>query len=249
MTVLAGRATGECLELSVGQKVNPIGFRIGITEDWRSRWFAPKAAFAEFLIEDQKIRRFVDDRLNRQPPYAAVSRVEIERTRNEVKVFLHTARPGLVIGAKGAEVDKLKDALEDLIDRKINLNIVEIKVPDSDAKLVAESVSEQLKKRAGFRRVMKTRLETAMAAGAKGIKIMCKGRLGGAEMARQETQIRGSIPLHTLQAHIDYGFATCKTKYGTIGVKVWIHHGKYGEEGASLDGGASPARERRGKRG
>ena len=237
MTVFVGRATGERLELSVGQKVNPIGFRIGITEDWRSRWFAPKAAFAEFLIEDQKIRRFVDDRLNRQPPYAAVSRVEIERTRNEVKVFLHTARPGLVIGAKGAEVDKLKDALEDLVDRKINLNIVEIKVPDSDAKLVAESVSEQLKKRAGFRRVMKTRLETAMAAGAKGIKIMCKGRLGGAEMARQETQIRGSIPLHTLQAHIDYGFATCKTKYGTIGVKVWINHGKYGEEGDSLHGG------------
>ncbi len=214
----------------MGQKVNPIGFRVGITEDWRSRWFAPKAAYAEFLIEDQKIRKFVDERLNRQPPYAAVARVVIERTRDEVKVLLHTARPGLVIGPKGAEVDKLKEALEDLIDRKINLNIVEIKVPDADAMLLAESVSEQLKKRAGFRRVMKMRMDAAMATGIKGVKIMCKGRLGGAEMARSETQLRGSIPLHTLQAHVDYGATICRTKYGTIGVKVWLYHGRYGEE-------------------
>lgn len=214
----------------MGQKVHPIGFRIGITEGWRSRWFAPKAAFAEFLIEDQKIRRFIDTKLNRQAPYAAVARVEIERTRDEVKVFIHTARPGLVIGPKGAEVDRLKEALEDLIDRKINLNVVEIKQPDGDATLVAESVSEQLKKRAGFRRVMKMRVESAIAAGVKGIKITCSGRLGGAEMARRETQMRGSVPLHTLQAHIDYGVATCKTKYGTIGVKVWLYHGRYGEE-------------------
>jgi len=214
----------------VGQKVHPIGFRVGITEDWRSRWFAPKAAYAEFLIEDQKIRKFVDHRLNRQPPYAAVARVVIERTRDEVKVLLHTARPGLVIGPKGAEVDKLKEALEDLIDRKINLNIVEIKVPDADAMLLAESVSEQLKKRAGFRRVMKMRMDAAMATGVKGVKIMCKGRLGGAEMARSETQLRGSIPLHTLQAHVDYGYTICRTKYGTIGVKVWLYHGRYGEE-------------------
>ena len=232
----------------MGQKVHPIGFRIGITEDWRSRWFAPKAAFAEFLIEDQTIRRFLDERLNRQPPYAAVAKVEIERTRNEVKVILHTARPGLVIGPKGAEVDRLKEALENLIDRKINLNIMEIKVPDGDAKLIAESVSEQLKKRAGFRRVMKARIDTTMATGVKGVKIMCKGRLGGAEMARQETQIRGSIPLHTLQAHIDYGVATCKTKYGTIGVKVWLYHGRYGEE-VSLEDGAPARRGREGRRG
>ncbi len=232
----------------MGQKVNPTGFRIGITEDWRSRWFAPKAAFAEFLIEDQKIRGYIDERLNRQPPYAAVSKVEIERTRNDVKVYLHTARPGLVIGPKGAEVDKLKEALEDLTDRKINLNIVEIKVPDGDAKLVAESVSEQLKKRAGFRRVMKMRVESTMATGAKGIKITCKGRLGGAEMARRETQLRGSIPLHTLQAHVDYGVATCKTKYGTIGVKVWLYHGRYGEE-VLLDDAALPRRGRQGRRG
>jgi len=234
----------------VGQKIHPTGFRIGITEDWRSRWFAPKAAFAEFLIEDYKIRDYVDQKLNKQPPYAAVARVEIERTRNEVKVLLHTARPGLVIGPKGAEVDKLKEELEDLVDRKINVNIVEIKVPDGNAKLIAESTSEQLKKRAGFRRVMKMRADAAMACGAKGVKIMCKGRLGGAEMARRETQIRGSIPLHTLQAHIDYGEATCRTTYGTIGVKVWLYHGRYGEE-ATLDDShmRSRGRERRGKRG
>ena len=234
----------------MGQKVNPIGFRIGITEDWRSRWFAPKAAYAEFLIEDQRIRKFIDDRLNRQPPYAAVARIEIERTRDEVKVCLHTARPGLVIGPKGAEVDKLKEALEDLIDRKINLNIMEIKVPDNNAKLIAESISEQLKKRAGFRRVMKMRVESAMAAGAKGVKIICKGRLGGSEMARRETQLRGSIPLHTLQAHVDYGVATCRTTYGTIGVKVWLYQGRYGEDEAEDEVRPSRGRQsRRGKRG
>ena len=232
----------------MGQKVHPTGFRIGITEDWRSRWFAPKSAFAEFLIEDHKIREYIDERLNKQPPYAAVARVNIERTRDQVKVMLHTARPGLVIGPKGAEVDKLKEALEDLIDRKINLNIVEIKVPDGNAKLIAESISEQLKKRASFRRVMKMRAEAAMQTGAKGVKIMCKGRLGGAEMARQETQIRGSIPLHTLQAHVEYGVATCRTTYGTIGIKVWLYHGRYGEEGTSVE--APPTgRSREGRRG
>lgn len=234
----------------MGQKVNPTGFRIGITEDWRSRWFAPKAAYAEFLIEDHKIRAFVDQRLNRQPPYAAVAKIEIERTRDEVKVLLHTARPGLVIGPKGAEVDKLKEALEELIDRKINVNIVEIKAPDRNAKLIAESVAEQLKKRSGFRRVLKMRSEAAMAAGVKGVKIMCKGRLGGAEMARRETQIRGSIPLHTLQAHIDYGFAICRTTYGIIGIKVWLYHGRYGEETEEIAvSGMGRQRERRGKRG
>ena len=233
----------------MGQKINPIGFRIGITEDWRSRWFAPKAAYAEFLIEDQRIRAYVDKKLNRQPPYAAVARVEIERTRDEVKVLLHTARPGLVIGAKGAEVDKLKNELEDLVDRKINLNIIEIKEPDLDATLIAESISEQLKKRSGFRRVMKMRADAAMQAGARGIKVMCKGRLGGAEMARKETQTRGSVPLHTLQAHVDYGVATCRTTYGSIGIKVWLYRGRYGEEISMEPSGASRARERRGKRG
>lgn len=233
----------------MGQKIHPLGFRVGVTEDWRSRWFAPKAAYSDFLVEDQKIRKFVDHRMNRQPPYAAVAQVEIERTRNVVKVLLHTARPGLVIGPKGAEVEKLKEALEDLIDRKINLEIKEIKVPDGNAKLVAESISEQFKKRSGFRRVMKMRADAAMQAGCKGVKIQCKGRLGGSELARMETQIRGSIPLHTLQAHVDYGFATCRTTMGTIGIKVWLYHGRYGEE-TVLQEQERPRRDgRRGKRG
>ena len=243
----------------MGQKIHPLGFRIGITEDWRSRWFAPKAAYAEFLIEDQRIRKFVDLKMNRQPPYAAVAKVEIERTRDQVKVLLHTARPGLVIGPKGAEVDRLKEALEDLIERKINLNVVEIKVPDANAKLIAESVSEQLKKRSAFRRVLKQRIDAAMSTGVKGIKIQVKGRLGGAEMARSLTQLRGSIPLHTLQAHIDYGFAMCRTTYGAIGIKVWVYRGRYGEEvdleDVSRDrrggggGGGRGGGGRRGKRG
>lgn len=214
----------------MGQKVHPVGFRIGITEDWRSRWYAPKAAFGEFLFEDQSIRRFIDQRLNRQPPNAAVSHVDISRTRNEVKVVLHTARPGLVIGPKGAEVDKLREALEDLIDRKVTVNIMEIKSPDIDAQLTSEMIAEQLSKRGGFRRVLKQRADATMGAGALGMKIIISGRLGGAEMARTEKLIRGSIPLHTLQAHVDYGFATSYTKYGTIGVKVWIYKGRYGEE-------------------
>lgn len=235
----------------MGQKVHPIGFRVGITEGWRSRWFAPKAAFADFLVEDYKIRAFVDKQLNRQPPYAAVAKVEIERTRDDVRVFLHTARPGLVIGPKGAEVDKLKESVEDLIDRKVSINIIEIKVPDGNAQLVADAIAEQLKKRGSFRRVMKMRVEAAMAAGAKGIKIICKGRLGGAEMARREVQLRGSVPLHTLQAHIDYGVATCFATYGAIGVKVWLNLGRYGEEPLLVDSGMhSRGREgRRGKRG
>ncbi len=232
----------------MGQKVHPIGFRVGITEGWRSRWFAPKAAYAEFLIEDQTIRRFVDGRLNRQPPYAAVARVEIERTRDDVRVMLHTARPGLVIGPKGAEIDKLKEALEDLIDRKISLNIVEIKVPDGNATLIAEAISEQLKKRGSFRRIMKMRADAAMATGARGVKIMCKGRLGGAEMARQEMQLRGSVPLHTLQAHVDYGVATCRTTYGAIGIKVWLNLGRYGEEEV-LEDVSRTSRGRMGRRG
>lgn len=217
-------------EPNVGQKVNPIGFRTGITLDWKSRWYAPKAAYGEFLIEDFKLRRYVDDRLNRRPPYAAVAKVEIERTRSDVRVVLHTARPGLVIGPRGAEVDKLREELEELIDRKISVNIVEIKNPDLDAQLVAENIAEQLKKRGSFRRIMKMRCDASMAAGAKGIRILCSGRLGGAEMARTETQKRGSIPLQTLQANVGYGYAVARTSYGAIGVKVWLHLGKFGEE-------------------
>lgn len=232
----------------MGQKVNPTGFRVGITEDWSSRWYAPKAAYGEFLIEDHKIRKHIDNKLNRKPPFAAISRIDIERTREEVTVTLRTARPGLVIGPKGAEVDKLREELEDMINRKVApVKVVEIKNPDLNAQLVAEAVAEQLKKRASFRRVMKMRTESSMQAGAKGIKIMMAGRLGGAEIARTEQTVVGSIPLTTLQANVDYGFAAAFTTYGAIGVKVWIYRGLYGEEIQDTDvrPGGPPRRGRR----
>ena len=213
----------------MGQKVSPIGFRTGVTIGWKSRWFAPKSNFGEFLVEDARIRRFVDERLNRQLPYAAISGIEIERTREEVKVILRTARPGLVIGPRGAEVDKLKGELEKLADRRVNINIVEINKPDLDAQLVAEGIAERLKRRSSFRRTMKQRAEGTMQAGAKGVKIIVSGRLGGREMRRSEAEIIGSIPLHTLEADVDYGFAPSFTTYGTIGVKVWIYRGMFGE--------------------
>jgi small subunit ribosomal protein S3 len=214
----------------VGQKIHPIGFRVGVTEGWRSRWYAPKSAFGEFLVEDHKVRRYLDDMFNKRPPFAGVSRVEIERTRDEVKVIMHTARPGMIIGAKGAEVDKLREELEDLIDRKINVEIREIRHPDLDARLVGLGIAEMFKKRSSFRRVMKQKCEATMNSGAKGVKIMCSGRLGNAEMARVETQKLGSIPLATLQAHVDYALTVATTKVGTIGIKVWIYKGMYGEE-------------------
>ncbi|RIK68802.1 MAG: 30S ribosomal protein S3 [Planctomycetota bacterium] len=213
----------------MGQKTHPIGFRIGVTEDWRSRWYAPKAAYAEFLIEDHKIRQHIDRRLNRTAPFAGCAGVEIERTRNEVKVLIATARPGMVIGPKGAEVDKLREELEELIDRKVSVNIKEIKNPDLNAQLIALDIAEQLKKRGSFRRMMKMHCDSAIAAGAKGIKIICKGRLGGAEMSRMETQKLGSIPLQTLQARVEYGFAQSFTTYGAIGVRVWLYRGDYRE--------------------
>lgn len=215
----------------MGQKVSPIGFRTGITRDWLSRWYAPsKQAYGECLVEDQKVRAYVDKKLNRQPPYAGIARVEIERTREEVKVILFTARPGLVIGPRGAEVEKLRSALEDLTMRKVNVEVQEIRNPDIDAQLVGEGVAEQLRRRASFRRAMKQRAEAAMQAGAKGIKIIVSGRLGGAEMARRESMILGSIPLHTLQANVDYGYAVSRTTYGAIGVRVWVYRGMFGEE-------------------
>lgn len=214
----------------MGQKCNPTGFRVGVTEGWRSRWYAPKAAFGTFLVEDEKIRRYLDKKLNKRPPFAGVARVEVERTRDEVKVIIHTARPGMIIGAKGTEVDKLKDEIEDLIDRRVGLAVVEIKHPDLNANLVGQNISEQLQKRSSFRRIMKQKCEAAMSAGAKGVKIICSGRLGGAEMARVERQAMGSIPLQTLQANVDYAQVTSVTKVGAIGIKVWIYKGIYGEE-------------------
>ena len=214
----------------MGQKVSPIGFRTGITLGWKSRWFAPKSAYGEFLVEDQNIRRYIDNRLNRQPPYAAISSIQIERTRDDVRIILKTARPGLVIGPKGAEVDRLREDLEDLIDRKVTLNIMEIKKPDLDAQLVAEALSEQLKRRSAFRRAMKQHCENTMAAGAKGVKIIISGRLAGAEIARSERQVMGSIPLQTLQADVDYGYTLSRTTYGAIGVKVWVYRGMFDEQ-------------------
>ena len=220
----------------MGQKVNPTGFRTGITEDWKSKWYAPKHAYGTFLVEDFKIRRLIDAKLNRRPPFAAVSDILIERTREEITITLKTARPGLVIGPKGAEVDKLREELEDMIKRKVApVKVIEIKNPDLNAQLVAEAIAEQLKKRASFRRVLKMRAESTMQAGAKGIKIQVSGRLGGAEIARTEKSTTGSVPLTTLQADVNYGYAIAFTTFGTIGVKVWIYRGMYGEEVLETD--------------
>src|SRR5256884_1829092 len=213
----------------MGQKVNPTGFRTGITEPWKSVWYAPKAAYGEFLVEDFKIRKFVDNKLNRRPPFAGISDTMIERTREEVTVTLRTARPGLVIGPKGAEVDKLREELEDLIKRKVApLKVIEIKNPDLNGQLIAEAVAEQLKKRASFRRVLKMRMDATMQAGAKGIKICVSGRLGGAEIARQEKAGMGSVPLTTLQADISYGYAIAYTTLRTIGGQAGVQPRKDG---------------------
>ncbi len=217
----------------MGQKTHPFGFRVGITEPHKSRWYAPKALYGELLVEDQKIRKFLDERLNRRPPFAAVSDIHIERTREELKIIVRTARPGLVIGPKGSNVEELTRELIDLTGRNVSINCVEVANPDMEAQLVAESIAEQMKKRASFRRVMKMKAEASMTAGAKGCKIMLSGRLGGHEMSRSEETSLGSIPLQTLQANIDYGFAVSHTTYGSIGVKVWIYKGMYEENTAA----------------
>ena len=223
----------------MGQKVNPTGFRAGIMEGWKSRWYAPKKEFANLLVEDKKIRVFVKKRCR----FAGVSKVEIERTRDEVKVILYASRPGIIIGRKGQEVERLQGELQDLVGRRINVKIEELSRPEIYAQLVAEDVAEQLQKRSGFRRTMKRAMEATMEAGAKGIKIQLAGRLGGAEMARREKQITGSIPLSTLRAKIDYGFTEAKTAQGHIGIQVWINQGMYQEEktdGADAEAGQAP---------
>jgi len=206
----------------MGQKVLPTGLRLGIVEDWRSRWYASKSSFKGLLIEDFRIREYVKDGYK----FAGIPKIEIERKGEEVTILLHTARPGLIIGRKGAEIDKLRGELEALVGKKVNINIVEVTKPELDAQLVAEGIAEQLEKRASFRRTMKKSVEMARQAGALGIKVIVGGRLAGAEIARREVQSEGSIPLHTLSAIIDYGFAVAITTYGTIGVKVWIYKGK-----------------------
>lgn len=211
----------------MGQKTHPFGFRLGVTEAHRSRWYAPKALYGELLVEDEQIRKHLDKRLNRTPPNAAVSEIHIERTREELKIIIRTARPGLVIGPKGAEVDRMTEELQYMTGRKVSISIIEIREPDLEAQLVAESVAEQLKKRMGFRRVVKMRAEAVMQAGAQGVKIQISGRLGGAEMSRTLDVRLGSLPLSTLQANVNYGFAESFTTYGAIGVKVWIYKGEY----------------------
>ncbi len=217
----------------MGQKTHPYGLRVGITEPHKSRWYAPKALFGELLVEDYKIRKFIDARLNRKPPYAAVSDVHIERTREELKVIIKTARPGLVIGPKGAEVERITEELQYMTGRKVAIAILEVKNPDLDAQLVAEAVSEQLRKRVAFRRAMKMKADAVMQAGGKGVWIVLAGRLGGAEMSRTADVRQGALPLSTLQANIDYGFAESHMSYGAIGCKVWIFKGFYEKEKAA----------------
>jgi small subunit ribosomal protein S3 len=207
----------------MGQKVNPTGFRTGIMEGWKSRWYASKQDFAELLVEDYKVRKFVKMKYR----HAGIPKVEIERTRDEVKIILHTARPGIIIGRKGQEVERLQGEVQDLIGRRVNIKIEELGRAELHAQLVAEDIAEQLQKRSSFRRTMKRSMEQTMEAGAKGIKIQLAGRLGGAEMARREKQISGSIPLSTLRAKIDYGFTEAKTAQGHIGIQVWINNGMY----------------------
>ncbi len=214
----------------MGQKVNPVGFRTGVMIGWKSRWYASKKDFADLLVEDHKLRKYIKEKYR----YAGIPKIEIERTRDEVKVILFTARPGIIIGRKGQAIEQLQDELQGLIGRRINIKIEEISRPEIQAQLVAEDVAEQLLKRAGFRRVMKRAMETTMEAGAKGIKIQLAGRLGGAEMARREKQSSGSIPLSTLMAKIDYGFTEAKTPQGNIGIQVWVNQGFY--EGDDIDG-------------
>ena len=228
----------------MGQKTHPFGLRLGITEAHKSRWYAPKALYGELLVEDQKIRAWLDKRLNRRPPNAAVSDIHIERTREELKVIIKTARPGLVIGPKGAEIERMTEELQYMTGRKVAISVLEVKNADVDAKLVAESVAEQLVKRASFRRAVSMKVEAAMAAGAKGAKVRVSGRLGGAEIARVLEVKKGSLPLSTLQAHVEYGTAEAVTTYGVIGVKAWIYKGMYGTERTVEESNAAGGRAR-----
>jgi small subunit ribosomal protein S3 len=206
----------------MGQKTNPIGLRIAVTRDWRSKWYAEKKEFGKLLNEDRKIRELLKKKLES----ASVPKILIERAATRCRITIMTARPGVVIGRKGAEIDKLKEELSKMTGKEIYVDIMEIKQPETDAQLVAENVALQLERRVSFRRAMKKSIQTAMDFGAEGIKIRCGGRLGGAELARVETYHEGSVPLHTLRANIDYGFAEAKTVYGKLGVKCWVCKGE-----------------------
>lgn len=217
----------------MGQKANPIGLRLGVIKTWDSRWFAKKD-FPCFVYEDKKIRDFIKKKLFR----AGISKILIERATDKLKIKIYTARPSIVIGRKGAEIDKLKQELEKQINRSVVLDIHEVRKPEIDAQLVAESVALQLERRVSFRRAMKKTVFTALRLGAKGVRVACAGRLGGAEMARREWYREGRVPLHTLRADIDYGFTEAKTTYGIIGVKVWIFKGEVFPEEGSAEGSA-----------
>ena len=231
----------------MGQKVSPTGFRLGITEDWRSRWFADKD-YAANLENDLAIRKFLEKELAR----AAVARVEIERAGDKTKVIITTARPGVVIGKKGAEIDALRKKLQQVATGTVSIEVVEVKRPELDAVLVAQSVAEQLEGRVAFRRAMRKAVQSARKSGCEGIRIQCSGRLGGAEMCRREWYAEGRVPRHTLRAKIDYGFATAATTMGSIGVQVWIYHGEVlpGQKAPQpqLEGTSRPSRPRRDRR-
>ena len=231
----------------MGQKVSPTGFRLGITEEWRSRWYADKD-YAKNLANDLAIRKFLDKQLAR----AAVSKIEIERAGDKIKIIVTTARPGVVIGKKGAEIDSLRKKLEKVANGPVSIEVVEVKRPELDAALIAQSVAEQLEGRVAFRRAMRKAVQSARKSGAKGIRIQCSGRLGGAEMSRREGYREGRVPLHTLRAKIDYGFATAATTMGSIGVQVWVYHGEVlpGQKAPqpALEGSSRPSRPRRNDR-
>ncbi len=217
----------------MGQKVNPHGLRVGIIKDWDTKWYANKRDFGNYLVEDYKVRKYIKKKLY----IAGIARIEIERAASKIKLNIHAAKPGLIIGKGGAGIEQLRKEVEKLTGKSVLVNITEIKDIDACAQLVAESVAQQLEKRTSFRRAMKQAMSRAMKAGAKGIKTMCAGRLGGAEIARTEHYHEGTIPLQTLRADIDYGFAEANTTYGKIGVKIWIYKGEVLPERKNTEGG------------
>ena len=206
----------------MGQKINPIGLRIGIIKDWEAKWYAERREFVDTLHEDIQVRKFIRQQL----PGSGISKIEIERAANRMRVSVHTAKPGVVIGRGGSGIERLRKQLNDMTGKQSHINIMEIRVPELDAQLVAEGIAAQLEKRVAFRRAMKQAMSRTMRVGAKGVRTMTSGRLGGAEMSRTEWYTEGTVPLHTLRADIDYGFTEAKTTYGLIGVKVWIYKGE-----------------------
>jgi small subunit ribosomal protein S3 len=232
----------------MGQKVNPYGFRLGITSEHRSRWFADSTKkgqrYSDYLVEDVRVRRYLQDKLDR----AGISKIELERTRDRVRIDIFAARPGLVIGRRGAEAETLRSELEKLTGKQVLLNILEVKNPEADAQLVAQGIAEQLSARVAFRRAMRKGMQGALRSGAKGIRVQCSGRLGGAEMSRSEFYREGRVPLHTLRSNIEFGFYEAKTTFGRIGVKVWIYKGDLTARELAAQQAAAPRAPRGGRR-